>query len=229
VVRQALLSRTLDRSWSRGFCVVATTVTRPYSHRLLIVGLHEKCGLRQHCHSTKQLCQRIQRDSYHTWSDGTRLSLVPTLCWSCVHAHGGHFEHLMLCVWQVNPLSVTHFAFLICWNIIPLNFLSSVNFCRSISGPTLIGLFWLILTSWSFLIIYNTQFTNTLYNILNPSVISSFLGPNTFLSTMQMLYPACSLFLILLQNTPSLKVKGIKEGWTEWSKTGRPSCLCWLR
>jgi hypothetical protein len=34
----------LDRSWFRGSFAVATTITGPRTDRLLLEGLHEKCG-----------------------------------------------------------------------------------------------------------------------------------------------------------------------------------------
>jgi hypothetical protein len=40
-----------------------------------------------------------------------------------VHGHGGNCEHLLKHVQQENPPSVKNFAFLICWDIVPLDFI----------------------------------------------------------------------------------------------------------
>jgi hypothetical protein len=43
----------------------------------------------------------------------------------CVDRHGGHFEHLLYHIQQVNPSSVKHYTFVAYWNFISLNLLLS--------------------------------------------------------------------------------------------------------
>jgi hypothetical protein len=141
VVRQALF-RTVDRSWSRGSWVVATTVTGPYSD----IDFHLWSSMKNEVyanivHTRQQLWQRIQDAANEIRNRAGVFERVRTSRWRMCWCPLGEFR-AFVATYVTSKSSLSHiFRISDMLEHKSLDILSYVTFHRTISGPVFIDLF----------------------------------------------------------------------------------------